>query len=85
MTDITYIETGEGWLYLSAVKDLHTDVIVGWSMGHRQTRELVLQALLMTLWQREDRPRSSCIPIAAVSSRAANTSGSSRAIISSRA
>lgn len=55
VTDITYIETGEGWLYLSAVKDLHTDVIVGWSMGHRQTRDLVLQAVLMALWQRQDR------------------------------
>ncbi len=55
VTDITYIETGEGWLYLSAVKDLHTDVIVGWSMGHRQTRELVLQSVLMALWQRDDR------------------------------
>lgn len=55
VTDITYIETDEGWLYLSAVKDLHTDVIVGWSMGPRQTRELVLQAVLMALWQRQDR------------------------------
>jgi putative transposase len=55
VTDITYIETGEGWLYLSGVKDLHGDLIVGWSMGNRQTRELVLQAVLMALWQREDR------------------------------
>jgi len=55
VTDITYIETGEGWLYLSAVKDLHTDLIVGWSMSPRQTRELVLQAVLMALWQRTDR------------------------------
>jgi len=55
VTDITYIETAEGWLYLSGVKDLHTDVVVGWSMGHRQTRELVLQAVLMALWQRHDR------------------------------
>ena len=55
VTDITYIETGEGWLYLSAVLDLHSGVIVGWSMSHRQTRDLVLQAVLMALWQREDR------------------------------
>lgn len=39
----------------SAVKDLHTDRIVGWSMGSRQSRELVLQAVLMALWQRQDR------------------------------
>ncbi len=55
VTDITFIETAEGWLYLSAVKDLHSDAIVGWSMSHRQTRELVLQAVLMALWQRQDR------------------------------
>jgi putative transposase len=55
VTDITFIETGEGWLYLSGVKDLHTEAIVGWSMSHRQTRELVLQAVLMALWQRQDR------------------------------
>ena len=54
-TDITFIETAEGWLYLSAVKDLHSDAIVGWSMSHRQTRELVIQAVLMALWQRHDR------------------------------
>lgn len=55
VTDITFIETGEGWLYLSAVKDLHTEAIVGWSMSHHQTRDLVLQAVLMALWQRQDR------------------------------
>lgn len=58
VTDITYIETAEGWLYLSGVKDLHSDLIVGWSMSHRQTRELVLQAVLMALWQRQD-----CSPV----------------------
>ena len=55
VTDITYIETDEGWLYLSAVLDLHSGIIVGWSMSHHQTRDLVLQAVLMALWQREDR------------------------------
>lgn len=55
VTDITFIETAEGWLYLSAVKDLHSDIVVGWSMSHRQTRELVIQAVLMALWQRADR------------------------------
>lgn len=55
VTDITFIESVEGWLYLSAVKDLYSDLIVGWSMSHRQTRELVLQAVLMALWQRTDR------------------------------
>lgn len=54
VTDITFIETAEGWLYLCGVKDLCTDIIVGWSMSHRQTRDLVLQAVLMALWQRPD-------------------------------
>ncbi len=55
VTDITFIETAEGWLYLSGVKDLHSEIIVGWSMSHRQTRELVIHAVLMALWQRQDR------------------------------
>jgi len=52
VTDITYIRTGEGWLYLSAVVDLHSKEVVGWSMGPRQDRSLVLHAVLMALWQR---------------------------------
>ena len=55
VTDITFIETAEGWLYLSAVLDLYSGLVVGWSMSHSQTRELVIQAVLMALWQREDR------------------------------
>jgi putative transposase len=55
VTDITYIPTTEGWLYLSAVQDLYSKEIVGWSMGVRQTRQLVLQAVLMALWQREEK------------------------------
>ena len=57
VTDITYIRTAEGWLYLCAVLDLYSRLIVGWSMSHRQDRQLVLQAVLMALWQRKhDRP-----------------------------
>ncbi len=55
VTDITYIRTGEGWLYLSVVQDLYTKQIVGWSMSRRQQRSMVLQAVLMALWQREER------------------------------
>ena len=54
-TDITFIETGEHWLYLCVVLDLHTDIVVGWSMSARQDRQLVIQAVLMALWQRESR------------------------------
>ena len=44
-TDITYIATGEGWLYLAGVKDQFTCEIVGYAMGARMTQELVKQAL----------------------------------------
>lgn len=52
VTDITYIRTGEGWLYLCIVKDLCTGIVVGWSMSSRQDTQLVLQAVLMALWQK---------------------------------
>jgi putative transposase len=57
VTDITYIRTGEGWLYLAVVLDLATRRVIGWSMRQSLDRELVLQAVLMALWQRPgDRP-----------------------------
>jgi putative transposase len=55
VTDITYIRTLESWLYLCVVVDLYSGLVVGWSMSHRQERQLVLQAVLMALWQREAR------------------------------
>jgi len=45
LCDITYIPTDEGWLYLSAVLDLYGREIVGWAMGERMTKELVIRAL----------------------------------------
>ena len=54
-TDITYIRTAEGWLYLAVVLDLYSGRVVGWSMSARQDTQLVLQAVLMALWQRRDR------------------------------
>jgi len=44
VTDITYIRTHEGWLYLAAVMDLFSRQIVGWSMGARMETDLVLNA-----------------------------------------
>ncbi len=46
LTDITYIPTGEGWLYLAGHKDLFTGELVGYAMGERMTRNLVSQSLL---------------------------------------
>ncbi|KYJ86974.1 IS3 family transposase [Sulfurovum riftiae] len=42
VTDITYIRTYEGWLYLSVILDLFSRKVVGWSMSHRMTRQLAL-------------------------------------------
>jgi len=52
VTDITYIRTGEGWLYLAVVIDLYSSQVIGWSMSHRMEKELVIQAVLMALWQK---------------------------------
>ena len=45
VTDITYIPTHEGWLYLAGIKDLHTCEIVGYALGERMTKALVSRAL----------------------------------------
>lgn len=47
LCDITYIETGEGWLYLAGVMDLCSRKIVGWSMAEHMRVDLVLEALAM--------------------------------------
>ncbi len=54
--DITYISTGEGWLYLAVVLDLYSRKIVGWSMSDRMTATLVCDALRMALFRRH-KPR----------------------------
>ncbi|AXU98054.1 IS3 family transposase (plasmid) [Erwinia persicina] len=51
-TDITYIRTHEGWLYLAVVVDLFSRKIIGWSMQSRMTKDIVLNALLMAVWRR---------------------------------
>jgi putative transposase len=53
VTDITYIKTHEGWLYLAVVLDLFSRQVIGWSMGPRIDRELALNALLMAVWRRQ--------------------------------
>ena len=51
-TDITYLLTNEGWLYLAAVLDLGTRRIVGWAMSERMSAKLVCDALQMAYWRR---------------------------------
>ena len=49
-----YVTTAQNWLYLCVVVDLYSGIVVDWSMSSRQDRQLVLQAVLMALWQREE-------------------------------
>lgn len=56
VSDITYVPTREGWLYLAAILDLFSRKVVGWSMDQTMTASLVTQALRMALHSR--RPAS---------------------------
>jgi len=55
-SDITYIPTKQGWLYLAVVLDLYSRRVVGWSMQERLQRSLVGEALTMALGQRRPSP-----------------------------
>ena len=57
VTDITYIKTHEGWLYLAVVIDLYSRRVIGWSMQSRMQMDLVLSALLMAVWRRKPKKR----------------------------
>jgi putative transposase len=56
VADITYIPTDEGWLFLAAIKDLHTCEIVGWAMDSRMTKTLVADALRAAYWRKKPKP-----------------------------
>lgn len=53
VSDITYVWTDEGWLYLAVVLDLYSRLVVGWAMAERMTATLVCDALRMALWRRK--------------------------------
>jgi transposase InsO family protein len=53
VTDITYIATYEGWLYLAGILDTYSRKIIGWAMGKQHDAELVRDALHMALIQRQ--------------------------------
>jgi putative transposase len=59
VTDITYLRTWQGWLYLAIVLDLFSRKVVGWAAGPTIDRELALNALLMAVRRR--RPRGTVI------------------------
>jgi putative transposase len=56
VADITYLRTGEGWLYLAAVQDAYSRQIVGWSMTTHMRATLVVDALTMALARRQPPP-----------------------------
>ena len=56
LADLTYIPTGEGWLYLAAILDLHTRKIVGWSMRATLHTEIALEALTMAIQRQRPAP-----------------------------
>jgi putative transposase len=56
VADITFLRTGEGWLYLAAVQDAYSRRIVGWSMATHMRSTLVVDALKMALARRRPGP-----------------------------
>ncbi len=56
VTDITYVLTSEGWLYVAGIMDLYSRRLVGWAMGSHMDRSLVLGALEMAVKQRRPPP-----------------------------
>ena len=57
LTDITFIPTREGWLYLAVILDLYSRAVVGWAMSHRMDRMLVIDALNSAIEQRGATPK----------------------------
>jgi putative transposase len=56
VADITYLRTWEGWLYLAAVQDAYSRMIVGWAMTEHMRTELVADALQMAVARRRPEP-----------------------------
>jgi transposase InsO family protein len=53
VTDITYVSTWEGWLYVAFVLDVYSRAIVGWQIAPHLRTELVLDAIEMAIWRRD--------------------------------
>ncbi len=56
VSDITYIWTHEGWLYLAVVLNLFSRQVVGWSLSNRMSKKLIMDALRMAIWRRRPAP-----------------------------
>lgn len=55
VSDTTFIQTRQGWLYLAVVLDLYSRLVVGWAMSDRNNTQLVADALMMAVWRRGNR------------------------------
>lgn len=53
VSDISYFWTDEGWLYLAVIIDLYSRCVVGWSLHHRLTADIVMNALIMACFRRK--------------------------------
>lgn len=56
VSDITYIPTAEGWLYLAGIKDLFSGELVGYALNERMTKDLVIQALFRAVRNQKPKP-----------------------------
>ena len=56
VADITYVATGEGFLYLAFILDVHSRRVVGWAMEDHLRTEIVVDALRMAVWRRKPAP-----------------------------
>jgi putative transposase len=54
VSDITYVWTDEGWLYVAGILDLYGREVIGWSMGERMTKDLVIQCLIQARTRRRN-------------------------------
>lgn len=52
VSDLSYVWTDEGWMYLAVVIDLYSRAVIGWSIQSTMTKQLVCDALMMALWRR---------------------------------
>ncbi|MDA1291990.1 MAG: DDE-type integrase/transposase/recombinase, partial [Proteobacteria bacterium] len=57
VSDITYVRTYEGFLYVATVLDLFSRRIVGWSMDKNIDRHLLIRALMIAVWKRQPKAR----------------------------
>ena len=84
LSDITYIRTWEGWLYLAVILDAFSRKVVGWALADHLRTELATAALQLALPVDDRRQGSSTTPIAAANTPAPRTATCSTSTLSAR-